>query len=245
MSKHLRRLTSPCAAMVAILIMGMATPARAALDIWASTTNTTPVAGDQIATAGSGSTATFSGNVGSFSINLLATSSDSPGSPTFAKLTGTTLSITNSGGSTANLYISLGDTGFTGPLTPPDIGVNSHIGVTTVIDNAANTMTFTSYVNNGPAGAQNGTSGTAVGPTSPQILTGSDHKDAYATLTSLSSGFSITQLLAITLGAGSEINFSTNTTLSSVPEPSTMALAGLGMLGFVGYGLRRRTVRSA
>jgi hypothetical protein len=32
---------------------------------------------------------------------------------------------------------------------------------------------------------------------------------------------------------------------SAVPEPSTMALAGLGALGFIGYGLRRRKASGA
>jgi hypothetical protein len=32
-------------------------------------------------------------------------------------------------------------------------------------------------------------------------------------------------------------------TTGSVPEPSTMAIAGLGALGFIGYGLRRRRTK--
>jgi hypothetical protein len=36
-----------------------------------------------------------------------------------------------------------------------------------------------------------------------------------------------------------------NSTPPAVPEPSTIALAALGTLGFVAYGLRRRNVRTA
>jgi len=32
---------------------------------------------------------------------------------------------------------------------------------------------------------------------------------------------------------------------AAIPEPSTMALAGLGALGFIGYALRRRKARGA
>ena len=43
------------------------------------------------------------------------------------------------------------------------------------------------------------------------------------------------------------INYSSATTLTSVPvpEPSTMAIAGLGALDMIGYGLRRRKVLGA
>jgi len=34
-------------------------------------------------------------------------------------------------------------------------------------------------------------------------------------------------------------------TITAVPEPSTMAIAGLGALGFIGYGLRRRKALGA
>jgi hypothetical protein len=65
------------------------------------------------------------------------------------------------------------------------------------------------------------------------------------------SNFSMTQQLLMTLGAGDQASFTITTSsipsggpTNVVPEPSTMALAGLGALGLIGYGLRRKA-RSA
>jgi hypothetical protein len=41
-------------------------------------------------------------------------------------------------------------------------------------------------------------------------------------------------------GTGPDKTFNGTLTPPSAPEPSTMALAALGGLGFLGYGLRRR-----
>ncbi len=49
MSYCLRRLISPIAAMVAILAMGIATPARADLEVWLSETNNPPIGGNEVA----------------------------------------------------------------------------------------------------------------------------------------------------------------------------------------------------
>jgi len=53
--------------------------------------------------------------------------------------------------------------------------------------------------------------------------------------------FSLLQGLDITLGAGDSATLTiTTTVLAAVPEPSSMALVGLGAMGMIGYGLRRR-----
>ncbi len=54
----------------------------------------------------------------------------------------------------------------------------------------------------------------------------------------------MTELFQITLGAGSSITLSSSTVATAVPEPSTMAIASLGSLGMIGYGLRRRKARA-
>lgn len=46
--------------------------------------------------------------------------------------------------------------------------------------------------------------------------------------------------VSVAFGTGPETTLETTVIASVVPEPSTLAIAGLGGLGFVGYGLRRR-----
>ena len=60
-------------------------------------------------------------------------------------------------------------------------------------------------------------------------------------LTSLPVPYSITENIDITFAPSGGLNYSSLTSLAiGVPEPSTFAIAGLGALGMIGYGLRRR-----
>jgi hypothetical protein len=244
MSNVLRNLISPIAAIVAILAMGMATPARADLEIWASTTGPTTSA-NEVAHVASGTgfqSVNYTSTLGGFNIAALATSSNTPGTPTVGYLTGSTVTIQNNNASTATLWISLGDTIYNAPTG--SVTVNSHIGGSVTINGAANMMAFQSYVNSDDS--QNGTTGVTGGAQNP-VITGplSYTSDLFTPIASLSSPYSITETFEITLSAGSLINFGSNTTLTSVPEPSTMAIAGLGALGMIGYGLRRRKALGA
>jgi len=238
MHNRLRIMT--IAAMVGILAMGMAGPARAALDIAVSTVNNPPlIPGDVVASGPNTGPVTFTGTIGGFAITTLASSSNSPGSPAFAGLFGSTTTITNTNASTATLYITLGAQGFTAPVTPPSILMLSHIGGTVPVSDPSNLLTFQSYVDT--ANGQNTTTGITTGPQNPGVTGGSFNSDASTTIASLSGTYSITEYFAITLSPGSVINFSSSTTLTpAVPEPSSMAIAGLGALGLIGYGIRRR-----
>jgi hypothetical protein len=61
--------------------------------------------------------------------------------------------------------------------------------------------------------------------------------------------FAIGESITVTLGAHNTAQFTETIGVFPnavvVPEPSTLALAGLGTLGFVAYGLRRRKARAA
>jgi len=244
--------------MAGILIMGAAVPARADLEIWMSTTDNPPVAADMVNSTASGTgfqqVSYTNSSFGGFSVSALATSSNTPGTPTFANLTGSTVSIINNNAGTATLYITLGDTGYTGPIAPPGpVNVTSNVGATVFRGSGANLLTFNSYVNDGPSGGQNATSGsTTASAQSLNIKTlGAPSTSDSFSLSSLTSGYSVTERYQITLGAGSSINFSSSTILSNdnttavVPEPSGLAVAGIGALGLIGYGLRRRKALGA
>ena len=92
--------------------------------------------------------------------------------------------------------------------------------------------------------------GTGLGAQKPAINAGTQPylSATSSTISSLSSGFTIQETRAVTLNVKlDQINYSSTTTLTSVPvpEPSTMAIARLGALDMIGYGLRRRRVLGA
>ena len=114
----------------------------------------------------------------------------------------------------------------------------SQIGGTVGVETApsTNSLTFQSIV-----------AGTGLGAQKPAINAGTQPylSATSSTISSLSSGFTIQETLAVTLNVKlDQMNYSSATTLTSVPvpEPSTMAIAGLGALDMIGYGLRRRKV---
>lgn len=242
MSKYACRLISPLAAMVAIMVMGMATSARADVEIWVSTNGTTY---QQLGTSG----ATFSsgsGTVGGFSITQISASTNLTGSPTDAYSFGTQTNISSSAGGT--LYIVLAATGYLQPITPPDILMHSNISPTKLGGKGSQAV-YNSYVDTTNAGA--GTSGYTFGGgyntvTQTETTTGID--DKYTVIPSnpgLGSPYSLIETFKLTLGSGGQFNSSSTTELTSLPEPSTMALAGLGALGLIGYGVRRRKAMGA
>jgi hypothetical protein len=238
MSKYLSRLISPLAAMVAIMTMGMVTPARADLEIWLSETNNPPVAANVVA---SGTTSAFFSN-GSFAGNLNITTTagtTSPGTPTLAQTTSATTTLINTSGSNVTVFMTIGSTGFTAPAG--NVSVASSVSATVAVGDPANTLAFNSYING--SNGQNVITGTTTA--SPQSLNITATTSGVGTATTfgvsgLGTPYSMTERYQITLSGGSSITLSSSTVVTPIPEPSTMALAGLGTLGLVGYGLRRR-----
>lgn len=182
---------------------------------------------------------TFSATTADYEIDFL---SGKEKQNSLSELLSSTTSITNTTGSSGHvLHITITGTGFTAPNTPPNISALSHIGgtVAVVSSPSTNSLSFTSSVPTAvfaPPGPFT--------PQTPSITTpGSYSNDQSRTITGLVGTFSISQTLAIQLNKlNDEINYSSSTTLQSiaVPEPSSLALAGLGGLGLIGYGLRRR-----
>jgi hypothetical protein len=51
--------------------------------------------------------------------------------------------------------------------------------------------------------------------------------------------------MEFTMASGTTMQLILTTDLTTVPEPSSMALAGLGALGLIGFALRRRKAMGA
>jgi hypothetical protein len=78
---------------------------------------------------------------------------------------------------------------------------------------------------------------TAAGPTSEETSTATVGAGTYTFTLSYGETAGLPAIL--------EFFVNGNIVTGVVPEPSTMAIAGLGAIGFIGYGLRRRKARTA
>lgn len=228
-------------AMAVVLALGTAGSAQANLEIQLSLNGTTWTTVDS---GPSGGILTFNSassgwSTSSIKIQALSTSSNSPGIPGLSELEGSTLSLTNLASTTKTLYIKLGDTGFLSPIVPPGYLVfDSNIGGI-VLGKPDNSLVYQSYVD--PANGQNTTTGLTTGPQTPSIIaSGGYFDDATTNVYSLASGYSMTEYFKVTLGGGGKLSFTTATTLTLVPEPTSLAIAALCGIGLAGYGLRRR-----
>jgi hypothetical protein len=232
-------LVSLAGTLAALLAIGTATPARAGLVIQLSTDG---VHWDTVAAQPSGTSAGYTNSsYNGFDINMLSDDSNSPGSSSLTYLEGTVLHVTNDNATSATLYITLGDQDFTSPINPPAIRLDSQIGGSVTVAGADNTLTYQSYVD--PADGQNTTTGFSPGPQTPDI-TGSPksyNDDASTMITGgLTSAYSITEYFRLTLDAGSQLGFQSSTNLSAVPEPTSLVLSCISVLGLVGYTWRRK-----
>jgi hypothetical protein len=191
----------------------------------------------------------------SFSIN---TSSNNPGSPALANLFNTTENVINASGSTHTVTIEVTETDFTAPTgagnlfaivgpvsvrqTNPADGVASATFSATAGYLASSNTAFDT---SGFATTSFSGSGSSSGI--PTVISPGTFEFSPSNPFTPSKPFSMTVTNTVVLGANSSahIEISDNFTPAAVPEPSTLALAGIGALGLIGYGLRRRKALGA
>jgi hypothetical protein len=149
-----------------------------------------------------------------------------------AMLQVTTLSVRNSASGSKTLTVTVDQTGYTVPYAPTML-VNSSLSTTNIP--TGGTISFVSSLNGGMT---------------PSVsLSGPTVNNSIAAPPTLFSGvtrpYTLDSTTTITIGAGLTSNSTGTTTAFAVPEPSSMALAGLGAMGLIGYGVRRRKARTA
>lgn len=180
---------------------------------------------------------------GVIDLGVTVAQSDSPGGTTSNHLVSTNVQVVNldaTASHTLELFITAQD--YTSPITPPALLLTSSIGgsihTPLVAGDAANLMSFTSCVDATNGATACSISALTAGPGTPNVTgnpTPSYNDTQTALITSLvpSGGggtYSVGQDIFITLGANTQLNFSTTTSLSSVPEPASIALLGGVML---------------
>jgi hypothetical protein len=206
------------------------------------------------------SAATSAFNIDGYNTTVHTVVTNYPGSPALGSITttvnvGSTTGTPSSPLTTTVQLVSPGpNTGspFTNPLltwtgpSTPSVLVSSGASFTGNITTTSGAVTSTTYYNSPPASTFStstaGPSGSQPTPTGASTV---------GTATFANTGaYTLSQVLTLTgLNAGAAaFNFGATSTVSpvaSVPEPSTMALAGLGALGLISYGLRRRKATGA
>jgi hypothetical protein len=228
------------AALVATMAMSAA-PARASLLIEYSLDNGATFT--TLASGADGATVVAPAvQLGAFDISLLDAYSDSPGTASLSKLVSASLDISNNSNATSTIVFAFSDVNFALPVTPPSILLNSHIGGSVTIGSAANLLSFSSCVSSTNANLTScGGADDVAGPGTPDITTATSFKDdQYDTITTLAAPYSITSILTLTLGAGSDAGFQANASLAPIPEPVSLSVLGVGMLGL---GILRRRSR--
>jgi len=252
-----RRFATMVVALV-VTLFGLSLPARADLAMTLTDTNTGNKAVINVVTGGA-TTTTFTGvgtpttvvtstntanalkivyipiaAFGNFSSLSVTVTSSSPGTGSLGSLLQNIQVDSTAGTSfsgTDKLTLQVSSNGFTSPPAGPGTLVSS---LATSLLTGTTTSTFTSTL-----GASTTPLLTLTGPTL------SDSQQTSLGVTIAGTPFTLQNEMDVTIAAGQSAQLTGTTIITGVPEPSTMAIAGIGALGMIGYGLRRRKALGA
>jgi len=230
MTGALRKTARCLAGIVAVAAIGLSSPGLAKADLFSvSVWLNTPAAGNAtVANAPSGpADVTFTTNAINFNLGV--------GGPQIGATVGQWLNSNTGTGSTIdNLVFHNGTSGASTFTTPgTDVGGYALFTGSTFM---AGTTSYTVTHDDGAQLIVNGqTVFTAAGPTSRDVSTGN---------ATGAGNVAFTLAYGEVNGTPAIIDFAPAAP-SATPEPSTLAIAGLGALGMIGYGLRRRKASGA
>jgi hypothetical protein len=231
---------STLAGLAIVAILGLATPSAFADISWTATDTTTSIGNSGSQPGNSLNTGTM--QVSDFQVQIQSTRTD----PNPSTLSTTTININNHGSSSESILIQVSSAGYTTGSSGAHLVMNSTIQGTSSNAQAGQTASGQTWIDTtntlfgqpaaGTAGSLSGSANSS-GATTYTFTNGG----IFGPVTVTRSGnFSLTEDVTLTLGAGFQGQITISASVNSVPEPSTLAVAALGSLGFIGYGLRRR-----
>jgi hypothetical protein len=167
---------------------------------------------------------------------LFASTSNSPGTPTGATLFSTSLRLENTSGAQQTILISVGDTGFTAPIG--SVTFLNNLAGTVVTGGAGNLLSSIACLDT--ADGQNACPATYATPTINAAITvpGAGSNTTTLSIGALAGPYSMTELISLTLDAGALLNYVSSSQVTPAPEPTTLGILGLGLLGLA--AVRRR-----
>jgi hypothetical protein len=180
---------------------------------------------------------------------FLGANSNAPGG-TNAQLFSSTINIVNGTNSTQTVTLAFIQNGYTSPMVPPNailenglsgtwsanMGTStiSAIGCTDATNSAGLTQTSC------PSGSTSTAAlfGTVTGDNGSF---GTGNTDTILVTTPLSL-YSIDEIVTISIGAGGNFNLTDSESLVAVPEPASLAVLGIGLIGLGALRGRRKTL---
>jgi len=210
-----------------------------------------PVTANPSNTSGTATASLFGGDL---QISI-STTSNNPGTALGAEIFNATLDVTNSTDTGHTVAVYVGENNYTMPTVASALTAsvsNVSVAQTSPLSSTLGTASFI-------AGAGEDQTNT-IGTSATYVTNNYNNSASGAGVTGISlpggtlSGpgpitptapFALIVANQVTMGGNTTATISVRADLTPIPEPSTMALAALGTLGLIGYGLRRRKAMGA